>query len=612
MTHAAWRRRWSWFGLGAALWLLVAPLLAVAAPPAGDVAPPVLERDAADKLLKALAPVQVDVPRPDGVVLDEVAIRRDRVRLAAHPTGVQKQPPVLVLQLVPKREAKPGEQTSASFAIRSESVPTSAGATALQTELIANLQRNDKGDLYVVPELHETHLDRPSRERDRLQVLWALLGLVGLTGVSWLVLAQRGRLAPKGERWARHVRITHLLPASLQCIIFLYWSLYWRELPEVASVIALQVVFALVLDGLFGFWREGKWTFSFGALPIALSSNLFVIFAPDGAWLSLLGISAGLASKHWIRGPHGHLFNPSAIGMFSVGMLTLFFPQIGYGDTAYEFALAPNTTELILILALVVQLRLPVVLVSIATFCGLMLAGHLYGRLSFDPAWPPIALVVTLLVTDPATQPRTPLGRIVFGLTAGVLMRVCGELLQTHLSQDFWGKVGGVALANLLVPWINLAVDRLPKVSHDLWGVLSKRWNLLHIAVWWGLMYANLFEPNGKAQLLTDAKGVQQAHVRNGTPFVTPVADGTAVRCADNPMLCDVFSFPLEIRCWLGPAGDPRCGPGSEGWQGPGRGAHNLGVARQQHIGLPDPRKHPTAPALPAPGSPAPLPSQAR
>lgn len=565
--------------LGLVLWL--SPVAAAAQQAGGAAAEqpgPVLQRNVQERLLQMLLPVQVDVPRPDGLVLDQVRIDRDRVHMAAHRVAQPTSAPVLALLLVPKAQAQPTEPTSASFAIRTQTVPTTPEATALHATLLASLQRNDRGDLYVQPILHEQHLDRPSRTRDFQQVLWALAGVLAVIALSALVLHRLGRLAPQGQRLVRHVQITHLLPASLQCVIFLYWSLYWRELPEVAAVIALQVVVALLVDGLLGLWRSGMWTLSFGALPVALSSHLFVVFEPGGAWLSTLGIAAGLASKHWLRGPDGHLFNPSAIGMFSVGLLTLFFPQIGYGDTAYEFALAPNTTELILLLALVVQLRLPVVLVSIATFVGLFWAGSWFGRLTFDPAWPPIALVATLLVTDPATQPRTPLGRIAFGLTAGVLMRLCAEWMGDWLGTDTWAKVGGVALANLLVPAINAGVARLPEPWRDGWGLLAKRFNPVHIALWWMLMVGNLTGPQGKSALLQYSKGVQERHVWNGTPFVRPLPDGSGVRCADNPMLCRAFSFELELKCWLGDASQPLCLPGRDGWQGPGRGGPANGV----------------------------------
>lgn len=69
--------------------------------------------------------------------------------------------------------------------------------------------------------------------------------------------------------------------------------------------------------------------------------------------------------------------------------------------------------------------------------------------------WPPIALVITLLVTDPATQPKTPVGRLLFGLLAGVLMRVCGDLLQTYLNRTS-GQGRRCGAGQLLV----CAVDR--------------------------------------------------------------------------------------------------------------------------------------------------------
>jgi hypothetical protein len=243
-------------------------------------------------------------------------------------------------------------------------------------------------------------------------------------------------------------------------------------------------------------------------------------------------------------------------------------PQLGHGDTVHEFSLAPNVTELILILALVVQFRLPVVLVSIGTFLGLHLVGNMSGRLAFDPIWPPIALVITLLVTDPATQPKSPLGRLAFGLLAGVLMRVSGEFMLTYLNQGFWGKAAGVALANLCVPWIDLVLSRLPDQMRDGYGLLAPRFNPVHIAVWWILMVGNLIHKDSKAALLQYSPSIQLTHIRNGTPFLVPSPDGKHVVCAQNRLFCQPFTFPTEVACWLGQDKAPDCGTGRNGPQG--------------------------------------------
>lgn len=138
---------------------------------------------------------------------------------------------------------------------------------------------------------------------------------------------------------------------------------------EIAPMIALEVLAALLLDALLHLWQEktGPDQRGFAIYPV---NEPVCDFCP-GWWLVVTdsGVLA-LLTKHFVRGSRGHVFNPSAIGLLVVDA-TLLVPQLGCGDTAYEFALAPNTTELILILALVVQLRLPVVLVSIGAFLGL-------------------------------------------------------------------------------------------------------------------------------------------------------------------------------------------------------------------------------------------------
>ena len=92
-----------------------------------------------------------------------------------------------------------------------------------------------------------------------------------------------------------------------------------------------------------------------------------------------------------------------------------------------------------------------------------------------------------LLVTDPSTSPRTPLGKTLFGALYGLGVFVLYSLLGALGAPTFYDKLLCVPLLNLSVKWI----DRLARsiLNRDILSRLSTAWtparaNLVHITVW--------------------------------------------------------------------------------------------------------------------------------
>ena len=92
-----------------------------------------------------------------------------------------------------------------------------------------------------------------------------------------------------------------------------------------------------------------------------------------------------------------------------------------------------------------------------------------------------------LLVTDPSTSPRTPLGKALFGAVYGLGVFGLYSLLGAIGVPTFYDKLLCVPLLNLSVPWI----DRLAKTIHN--RAILARWtpdwtparaNLVHMTVW--------------------------------------------------------------------------------------------------------------------------------
>ena len=500
-----------------------------------------------------LQDVGVDRPLAGGLTYDQT-----RVEGAAVHYDLRRVDDKSVLATVSLRHrgaAAEGDTLTQHFALRI--TPTNQAKHPLVSAAVDSIRHHESGDLFKLTQTR-TEGSRPPNWRPDWQ--WALLGLIiALLLLGAVLLWRRLKGLPPAEV-EFYFKPTHALPAVLQTIIFSYWALYYRELGDYLPAIGIQVLFVFVMEAALSFASGRVWRASFGPLPITLSTNLFVLFTYGQGYLTLLALTLALLSKRWIRRGGRHVLNPSAFGTGVVGLLTLFFPAIGYGDSAYQFALAPNMTELVLLLALIVQLRVPVVLVSASAVAGLLFVGLVTGRISFSPFWAPVTLVIVLLATDPATSPRTAVGRLLYGFSVGVLMRACGSTLEHVFDHDFYGKVLGVLLANCFVPWFDLLAARIKfKLS---W--LEPKFNPAHVALWFIFMAWGVGFAGNKSQDLTWCTGCQAAHHDNKTRFAK-FGGQRSLTCEDNPLFCDGFSFQQELACWRGEwgQGGERCGGGS-------------------------------------------------
>lgn len=299
---------------------------------------------------------------------------------------------------------------------------------------------------------------------------FALPALTAFAGLLLPLLLPRSS-APAPPRIT--LKITHALPVVLQLVILTYWSFYYSPLRDYAPYIVLQVFYAYAVDALLEWRRHGRVRFSLAPLPLVLSTNLFVQFAPESA-LQLVIISLAVVSKEIFRWRDRHIFNPSAIAITIVGIVnTIFLPELT-GDVASALESGPWMPVLILLLALVVQMRVPVALIAISAATVLML-------LQFSVTWPANLLVFTLLATDPATSPRSAVGRVVFGALVGGLFAVFAISLNQIGVSDFYGKVACVPVANLLVPFADRLALRLPDIETAL-RPSRNRWHVILFA----------------------------------------------------------------------------------------------------------------------------------
>ncbi|MYH29908.1 MAG: hypothetical protein F4137_13885 [Acidobacteria bacterium] len=295
------------------------------------------------------------------------------------------------------------------------------------------------------------------------------------------------------------LRPQHYVQAAVQLSVFAYWGWYWRPVYDHAWLLAGQLVFAYAFDLLLAWSRRERYTLGFGPFPIIFSTNLFLWFRDDWFHLQFLMIAVGFLGKAFVRwerdGRRVHIFNPSAfsLGLFSVVLIATGTTPLTWGeDIATTLTLAPRIYLFLFLAGLVVMYRFAITLVAGSAAVVLFGLSALYAAATGVPYFvdseipTAVFLGLHLLVTDPSTSPRTPLGKTIFGVLYGVGVFVLYALLGAFGAPTFYDKL-------LSVPLLNLSVRRIDRVAGALEaGVLGRvaermarpNANLAQMAVW--------------------------------------------------------------------------------------------------------------------------------
>ena len=214
---------------------------------------------------------------------------------------------------------------------------------------------------------------------------------------------------------------------------------------------------------------------------------------------------------------------------------------MGQGDHSWNFGGAPNMTELVLLIAIIVQLRIPIVLISISAFLGLTLLTF-WDLGTVRPTWAPMFLIIPLLVTDPSTIPKTPLGKVLFGFTFGVSSGLLGVWMKSIWGNDFYSKILMVLPVNAARHQFDRLGDALTRLKWFPHQVLGSRYNLAHMVCWWVLVGGTLFSHAKEEVFLAMDPGER--------PYLVRDTDG-ALSCETNELYCRPFSFDREVIEWM-------------------------------------------------------------
>jgi TPR repeat protein len=339
------------------------------------------------------------------------------------------------------------------------------------------------------------------RVNENPRLVWTFCGLTGALFVwqliLWIVVRRQGRalaieLVPPVK--------SHYVQAAVQLCIMLYWGWFWRDVYAEMPLIFAQLVFLYIFEALVTWSRGRPWRPGFGPLPIIFSTNLLLWFRDDWFIFQFLMVATGALGKQFItwhrEGRRTHIFNPSAFGqsLFAVVLIaTGTTVELTWGKEIAQTFDTPHMLVVIFLGGLVVQYLFHVTLMTFAAVATLCLVNVIYTQITGVYFFvniniaAPIFLGVHLLLTDPATSPRTNLGRVIFGGLYGLGYCALFRIFDIYEVPLFWDKLLPVPILNLCVPLI----DRL--VRTGIVGKLNRSWetalrparlNLVHMGCW--------------------------------------------------------------------------------------------------------------------------------
>jgi hypothetical protein len=345
------------------------------------------------------------------------------------------------------------------------------------------------------------------------------------------------------------LRRQHYLQACLQGLLILYWGYYWREVYHAAPLIVAQLLFAYGFDSLLSWTHRRTFALGFGAFPIVFSITLFFWFKDPWFYWQFVMVAIGFVAKEFLRwkrdGVNTHIFNPSSFPLAVVAVVLLLADA---HDMTWGFLVAqtefypPHIYLVIFLIALPGQYLFGVTPMTMAAVATTFAFSAIYygatGSYYFVDSHVPIAvfLGMNLLFSDPATSPRTELGRIIYGVLYGLTAVLLYDLLLRANTPGFYDKLLQVPLLNLSV----IVLDRLARspllkaIDPAAWGraLVARRRHLAYMGVW------------GTAFAAMSASGhLGDDHPGQWTPFWEQAC------AADRPEACLNLYFLHETSC---------------------------------------------------------------
>ena len=307
----------------------------------------------------------------------------------------------------------------------------------------------------------------------------------------------------RGQKVALEIvpRRQHYLQACQQGAVILFWGYYWREVSHAAPLIAAQLLFAYGFDSLLSWTDRRPFGLGFGPFPIIFSINLFFWFKDDWFYLQFAMVALGFLAKEFLRWTRDevntHIFNPSSFPLAVASALLLL---TNASETTWGFQVAqtqfypPQMYLAIFLFAMPGQYLFGVTPMTMAAVVTTYVFSAVYyaatGVYFFSDSHVPIAVFLSmhLLFTDPATSPRTDLGRIMFGVLYGLTTSLLYGVLIRAGMPGFYDKLLQVPLLNLSAKLLDRLARSplLQRIDPSAWGraLVPRQRHLAYISVW--------------------------------------------------------------------------------------------------------------------------------
>lgn len=303
--------------------------------------------------------------------------------------------------------------------------------------------------------------------RENAAVLWSVWGAVGVLLIWRAALHVGLRKHPRPLAVDVVLRRPHYLQTLVQGALLTYWGWYWPPVYEYAPLIAAQLVLAYTVDMLLTWSRRERYALGFGPFPIVFSISFFLWFKVEWFYWQFVLVAFAMFAKEMIRwerdGRRTHIFNPSnfPLAVFAVVLIATGTTGLTWGeDIATTLDYPPNIYLVVFLAGLVGQFFFGVTTMTMSAIVTTYLFSEVYFRVTgtyfFFDSHIPIAvfLGMHLLFTDPATSPRTELGRILYGIGYGVSVVALYAALTATGTPTFYDKL-------LFVPILNLAAKSI-------------------------------------------------------------------------------------------------------------------------------------------------------
>jgi len=359
---------------------------------------------------------------------------------------------------------------------------------------------------------------------------------VMVAAFAWLAAAR------KRPRLEIYVKPSHFVQAGAQSSIYFYWGHYYFGVMEFAPLIVYQLVLAYAVDFLLSAWRDKPVRLGFSPLPIVLSINLFIWAKPDYFFCQILMVVMAVAGKAYLlrsneAGERRHIFNPSALALAVMSLFTLLAGVSHWfntRDVVLSYMAVPHFYTFVFLVGCLSHWVGRVSFISLGTVATL--AGYdfivtaLLGRPPMESmVHQSIFIGLTLLVTDPATSPRSARAQLLYGCLYGLGIAAAHALLIVLQQPRYFDKILVVPLLNLMTPYL----ERLRAPRLEWAAVLRSRWAPVAL---YALVFVSLLP-------LIESKFYQVTAIRKSAGF-PPKAD---------PRLNEVLIERWRRQC----AGDP-------------------------------------------------------